>query len=237
MSDDVARELVDYVKAGGVLLTDCRTGVKDETNLAHARTLPGLLAPALGIEIEEYESLDLGINDAEETSYVIRADSLGGNFKAVRYADWIKPIEAESVAMYDEPQLKSYAAVTRNQAGRGIGWYVGTLVDQTEFYDKLVARLLNDAKVRPIVSPPHGVEASIRSNDRRGLLFLVNNNDQAVDVQVPTGKSELLSGGKTGDILTLESFGVAVIELAPDDMLHIQRRSTADAQASTVNGN
>ena len=52
LPDEVANQLVEYVRDGGVLLADCRTGVKDETNLAYARTLPGLLSPALGIEIE-----------------------------------------------------------------------------------------------------------------------------------------------------------------------------------------
>ena len=72
LADDVANQLVEFVKGGGVLLADCRTGVKDETNLAYDRTLPGLLSPALGIEIDEYESLALGITDKEETTYKIQ---------------------------------------------------------------------------------------------------------------------------------------------------------------------
>jgi beta-galactosidase len=217
LSDDVANQLVEYVRDGGVLLTDCRTGVKDETNLAYARTLPGLLAPALGIEIEEYESLGLGIQDKAETTYSIQSDSLGGKYTAIRYADWIKSTGAERIARYDQSQLKPYAAVTRNQFGKGIGWYVGTIVDKPEFYDKLVAQLLDDAEVRPLVTSPQGVEISVRSNQDRRLLFVINHTDQAATVNVPSGQQELLSKTTTGESLTLDGFGVAVIELPAAD--------------------
>jgi beta-galactosidase len=142
LADPVASQLVEFVRSGGVLMADCRTGVKDETNLAYARTLPGLLSPALGIEIDEYESFSLGITDKEVTTYALRTDSrLGEAYTALHYADWIKPTSAKSLASYDQPHLGEFAAVTRNEFGTGIGWYVGTIVDSTEFYDKLVASL------------------------------------------------------------------------------------------------
>ena len=53
LPDKIANSLNEYVHQGGVLLADCRTGVKDENNLCHKRTLPGLLSPMLGIRIEE----------------------------------------------------------------------------------------------------------------------------------------------------------------------------------------
>ncbi len=220
MSDEVGNQLVDYVRSGGVLMVDCRTAVKDETNLIPPRTLPGLLSPAMGIEINEYESLGLGITDKEETAYSIRSDGeLGGPFTAIRYADWIKPTTAEAIAHYDVPNLKSYAAVTRNDCGKGVGWYVGTIVEEREFYDKLTAKLLADARIEPMVKPPLGVEVSIRSDSGRGLLFVVNHTDLEQVVSVPPEKRELLTGQRTAETLTLGAFDVAVIELTSDDLV------------------
>jgi beta-galactosidase len=103
LADSVASQLVEYVRGGGVLLADCRTGVKDMTNLAYDRTLPGLLTPALGIEIPEYESLTLGITDKDAITYKIRTDQqLGDTYTAIHYADWIKPIGAQVMARYDQ---------------------------------------------------------------------------------------------------------------------------------------
>jgi beta-galactosidase len=225
LPDDVANGLVEYVKNGGVLLADCRTGVKDATNLAYARTLPGLLSPALGIEIEEYESLRQGITDKDEVTYKVRGEGgLAGEFTAIHYADWITPTTAKPVVRYEPSQLASYAAATRNQFGDGIGWYVGTIVDNSAFYDKLVGQLLDDAAIKPLVQLPPGVEVSIRSRQDRALVFLINHTDESVVIKNPPGKEELLSGKAIGETLSLDAFGVAVIELGPAELVAKNRR-------------
>jgi beta-galactosidase len=214
LADEVANQLVEYVRDGGVLLTDCRTGVKDETNLAYARTLPGLLAPALGIEIEEYESLGLGITDKEATTYTIRADQqLGESYTAVHYADWITPTSGKLVARYDEPHLKEFAAVTRNELEKGIGWYVGTIVKEEEFYDKLMRRIIKDAKIQPVLDPPAGIEVAVRNSSNHDLLFIINHTAEDKSVPVPQGGRELITDEQPKESLTLGPFGVAVIEL------------------------
>ncbi len=216
LRDEDAKRYVDYVKQGGVLLTDTRTAVKDETSLAYARRLPGLLSPALGIEIDEYESLGLGIEGPEQTTYRLRAPELGGDFTAIKQADWITPGKAETLARYDEPHLKDFAAVTRYRYGEGVGWYVGTIVKEDEFYDALVAKVLEDAGIEPVVDPPAGVEASIREGKKHKLLFLLNHTEEPKSVKTPSGKRDLLTDKQTEEVLKLEPFGVAVLELAGD---------------------
>jgi beta-galactosidase len=214
LADDTARQFEKYVSDGGVLLTDCRVAVKDKTNLAYARTLPGLLSPALGIEISEYESLRQGITDTEETIYQLKTDGvLGETYTAKHYADWITPTTAKSLAQFDEPHLREFAAVTRNEFGDGVGWYVGTIIDDSKFYDRLITQLLADAKIQPLISPPPGVEVSIRGNKQTALAFLINHSEDEVTVTVPAGKQELLTGTDTTETLTMPAFGVAAIEL------------------------
>jgi beta-galactosidase len=209
MPDETARKLVAYVENGGVLLADCRTGVKDCNNLCHERTLPGLLSPALGIRIEEYSALGSNVR------YAVKGEAgLAGNYSAVRYTDWVIPDGAETLARYSEQwHMKPFSAVTRNRLGKGQGWYVGTVIEQESFYDALIAQLLKDANIRPVVDPPDGVEVSIRQGQGRKLLFLMNHTDQPLTVDVPEGKAELLSGGRTEKTLRLDRFGVAVIAL------------------------
>jgi beta-galactosidase len=219
LKDDVARQLVEFVRGGGVLLADCRTAVKDETNLAYDRTLPGLLSPALGIEIGEYESLRLGISDDETTSYQIQtSDPLSGDFTALHFADWITPATAKAVARYDQPHLKEFAAVTRNEFGEGVGWYVGTIIEQSEFYDQLMANVLKDANIRPLGKPPAGVELAQRKSAERELLFVINHTADNQTIDVPANEQELLSDETTDRTLNLGPFGVAVIELPGSDL-------------------
>ncbi len=209
MPDETARSLSRYVEKGGVLLADCRTGIKDANNLCYERTLPGLLAPVLGIRIEEYSAL------GADTTYTLKGPLVSdGTCTAAQYVDWVIPDGAETLAAYgDQPPMAPFSAVTRNTHGRGKAWYVGTVVKEESFYDRLAARLLQDAGIRPVVSPPAGVEASVRQGSGRKLVFLINHTQEPKTVTVPEGKAELVSGAKTKKNLTLNGFGVAVIRL------------------------
>jgi beta-galactosidase len=209
MPDETARKLDTYVKDGGVLLADCRTGVKDEFNLCHERTLPGLLSDALGITIEEYSSLG-----ADSSYKVAGTDRLSGAYTAIQYVDWVTPQSAKALAGYvDQWHMKPFAAVTRNTYGKGTGWYVGAVFEEDAFYDSLIHQLLDDADIHPVVAVPLGVEASVRQGQGKSLLFLINHTDEPKTVEVPQGKLELLSDTKTADAIQLDRFGVAVIEL------------------------
>ncbi|OHB64268.1 MAG: hypothetical protein A2Y77_04415 [Planctomycetes bacterium RBG_13_62_9] len=208
MPDETAHKLDAFVQKGGVLLADCRTGVKDERNLCHDRTLPGLLSPALGIRIEEYSSL------GPDSQYGVASDGLGGTYTAIQYVDWITPESATALAGYtDQWHMKSFAAVTRNSYGRGKGWYVGAVIKETAFYDSLIGQLLKDAGIRSVVTPPPGVEASIRQSQHQRLLFLINHTDEPKTVPIPANRIELLSGKRTGESVTIDRFDVAVIDL------------------------
>jgi beta-galactosidase len=169
--------------------------------------LPGLLSTALAIEIPEYEAL------AAVEYEVDGGGDFPGTLTATHFADWITPKGAEVLAEYTSWPVAEYAAVTRNAFGKGAGWYVGTVVKEQAFYDQLVARLLGDAGVEPMLRPPAGVEASVRHGAGRTLLFLINHTTQPQTVEVPVGKRELLTDEETGQTLELGIYGVAVIEM------------------------
>jgi beta-galactosidase len=187
-------------------MTDLRTGVMDENNLAHDRTLPGLLSDALGITIEEYGALE------DRTYPVIGKGLFPDTLTATHYVDWVTPVSAEVMAGYGRWPLEPFAAVTRNRAGRGIAWYVGTVFEQDAFYDRLIGRLLDDAHVARWVDLPEGVEASVRQGAGSRLAFLINHHQTPQDVTIPPGKRNLLTGEVLSDRVRLGPYGVAVIE-------------------------
>jgi hypothetical protein len=51
----------------------------------------------------------------------------------------------------------------------------------------------------------------MRSGGGRELLFVVNHLDEPVELPVPAGKGELLSGTTTAATLRLDRFGVALL--------------------------
>lgn len=208
LPDSVALSLGEFVRKGGVLLADCRTGVKTGSNLCHDRTLPGLLGNVLGITIEEYDALP-----ENEECPATGQGVMEGVFHALHYADWIKVLKAEKLVGYESWHMKAFAAVTRNRYGKGAAYYAGTVVQEESFYDLLVAELLRAAAIHPVVKPPPGVEVSIRQARGRKYLFLLNHTESNQDVKVPAGRKELITGSTTKGDLRLGTFGVAVVRL------------------------
>lgn len=206
LPDDDAERLVTYVQRGGVLLADGRTGVKDATNLCHARTLPGLLAPALGITIEEYEAIPHG-----SSYHVSGTPAFPGEFSAVHYADWVQPVCAAVLASYADWHMRGYAAVTRHTYDRGIGWYVGTVMTSDAFYDQLIQLLVRDAGITPAIQPPPGVEVSVRRGARHELIFLINHTEEPQTVHVPPHCTNALTKRPAPRTLKLDRHGVAVL--------------------------
>jgi beta-galactosidase len=207
LPDALAQRLSAYVENGGVLLADCRTGVKDETNLCHARTLPGLLSDALGIQIEEYEAI------ANDLSFAIHGLApLDGEFTAIHYADWITLAGAEALSAFKGWHIQDAPAATRHHRGKGVGYYVGTVVKEPAFYDALIADLCIKARIAPPeITLPDGVELSVRKGDGKEVLFLLNHTQEEQTLDLPGGLTNLLSGEDAGRGITLDRFGVAVL--------------------------
>ncbi|MEI8352667.1 MAG: beta-galactosidase trimerization domain-containing protein, partial [bacterium] len=201
-----AKRLEAFVKAGGVLVTDVRTGVKDETGLIPMETPPCALAKVLGIEIPEYESIAADYP-------LVGEGALEGTFTATGFADWIVPEKAKVLARHGAWHSREYAAATVNTFGKGAAYHVGAVVKEESFYRLLLQEVCRRAGVRTGVEPPEGVEAVVREAPGRRLLFLVNHTEQPAAVNVPAGRPCLFGGGKTGRELELPPFGVEVVRL------------------------
>jgi beta-galactosidase len=211
LPDERAGRLSDFVAGGGVLLGELRTGVKDEHNRCHPRTLPGLLGECLGLRIPEYGTLHTG--EGEETVSVAGRPPFPGRWTAAGFAEWVQPDGAEVLAGYEPWYLEPYAALTRHRHGEGVAYFTGTVLREDAYYDALVDRARREAGLQPLVEPPAGVEVSVRQGPAGKLLFLLNHTEEEQTVAVPPERRELLSGQTTGRQLTLPRLEVAVLQL------------------------
>ncbi|MFH1378243.1 MAG: beta-galactosidase [Planctomycetota bacterium] len=207
LRDAHAQQIDAFIKRGGVFLADCRFAVKNESNLCYDRPLPGLLADALGVRIDEYESLRDGMK------YKVKGNgALDGDYTGIYFADWVIPQTAETLAVFDEPHLADYAAATRNKYKKGTAYYVGMLTENTAFYDRLIADMLSKAKIVPLVAAPEGVEVSAREDDKKRLVFLLNHTEETKTVDIPAGGRDALQGKSAGRSVALDKYDAAVIE-------------------------
>jgi beta-galactosidase len=176
--DDAAANLRSFVEDGGTLVVSFFSGVVDPSDHVRLGGYPGAFRDLLGLRVEDFAPLD-----AEQRVGLRFAD--GGLGVARTWSELITPLGAEVVATFED----GGPAVLRHGAGRGVAWYVGTAPDR-EAMRSVLQRAWTEAGVGAAAAVPDGVEA-VRRGD---LLFLLNHGVESVDVFVPCGCMELITG-------------------------------------------
>ncbi len=176
MTADWAAKLRAYVEQGGRLVLTWRSGVRDAANLSHTdMPIPALLDGLTGVTLAEYDCL-------RDTDGLVRWD--GVDYPCRHWCDVLETTTATPVAEYAHEFYAGTPAITRNAAGKGEAWYVGTTMDDA-LADRFIAEICAAAGVAPLMATPHGVEAVRRVKDGKAYLFLLNHNEETRTAQVP----------------------------------------------------
>ncbi|RAO09244.1 beta-galactosidase [Micromonospora noduli] len=186
-----------YVAAGGTAAVTYFSGIVDANDHIRLGGYPGAFRELLGVRTEEFFPL----REGEQVQ-------LDDGSTADVWTEWVHPDGAEVLASYTDGPLPGVPALTRHPVGDGAAWYVGTRLDE-QATDRLVARLLAEAGVRPTVSAPSGVEVVRRRDGDRTWLFAINHTD--TEVRLPAHGVELLTGGQCAGELALPAGEVAVV--------------------------
>ena len=138
-----------------------------------------------------------------------RTDSFGCDL----WADLIHLRGAEPLASYTESFYAGTPAVTRNVFGRGVAYYLGTRPEE-RYTELLLQTVCEQAGVAPTLQAPPGVDAVRRKTEDVSFLFLLNHNEEAVEVRLPEPGRDLLTGKDHDSKLMLDPLGVAVLREA-----------------------
>jgi beta-galactosidase len=190
VTDADAEQLESFVQAGGTLVVLCRSGVKDEFNAVVNRRLPGPLAELCGVEVEEYDSLPIGVHNRIE--YSVPELAATAAMEAGTWCDVLHPTNADVVARYTVDFYAGKPAITLSHHGEGRAIYVGTLGDDA-FYEVLATWILGLAGVAPLLNAPHGVEVAERLQGEQRLVFVLNHTDHEQKVTLSKPYTDLLS--------------------------------------------
>ncbi len=202
VKEGVAEALEEFVAAGGTLITGFMSGIVDQSDNVHLGGYPGPLRKLCGVWAEEIDAL------APEQANVLRFSD-GGECKCNLLCDILHLEGAEAIASYGEDFYAGTPAVTRNQFGKGIVYYVGTQPDH-DGLDNILSRLASDAKLKPVIEESTSLEVTRRVKDGKDYFFVMNftGKEQAVPEKF-AGKVDLLTGEKIGT--ALEAFGTLVV--------------------------
>jgi beta-galactosidase len=193
VSDQAAASIARYVEGGGRLLVTYFSGIANEDAQVRLGGYPGAFSELLGIRVEEFYP-------AEE----VRLRS-GGRGRV--WSEHVDLAGAEAVDRYSGGVLDGSPAITRNEYGDGVAWYVSTQLDD-EAYGSLVEQVVRDAGIEQ-PELPAGVELIRRRAGESTWTILINHSDVAV--ALPIEGYELLSGTQVVSPLTLTPGGQAVV--------------------------
>ena len=195
--------LTDYVRDGGTLLVSFFSGIVDEHDAVHEGGYGAPLADALGLTVEEF----LPLRDGEPTAI----DFGGTTLAADVWQEALALTTATVAATFLDGQAAGKPAVTRNELGSGVGWYIGTRLDAAGL-EAVMASVYADAGCAPS-DLPDGVEVVTRRGERFDYVIAINHRESAA--ALPFSGLELITSTETGGTFELDAGDVAVIRVSP----------------------
>ncbi len=211
LTDDIAANLRDYVRAGGTLVVTPRTGVKDIHNVVVNQPLPGLLADVCGVSVEEYDALTPDLTQA----ITFDVDELAGQTLPVQtWCDILVPQGAEVIARYAQDYYAGKPAVTRNQLGHGQAIYLGAFGTDA-FYESVFGWLLKQINIQSDIEAPAGVEISKRWQGNQSIYFVLNFTASPQSINLPVAHRNLLDNTIASGTIEVGANAVMVLGSPP----------------------
>jgi len=183
VDDNRAKLFEEYVNSGGHVLFDFRSGVRNENNVLYQMTPPGKLSKLLGIEIVDYGI----IGDYEDVNIVSNSGIEG---KCSWWFEEINTVTAKSMAVYKGDAGNETSAVTCNEFGKGLAWYLGTVLND-DILETVIYDIVEKARIKKgIINRTKDVEVITRENEDRTIIFMINHSNE--DESISIGNNKLM---------------------------------------------
>ena len=131
--DSLLQRLNRFVKNGGHIVYTFKSGFADEHNKVRSVRQPGIISEACGITYSEFTI-------PEKVRFAGDPFHAGDQNYAEKWMELLVPGTAKVLAWYDHPAWGKYAAVTRNNFGKGWATYIGCGTS-----DAITEKILADA--------------------------------------------------------------------------------------------
>ena len=171
VKDEFRAKVKEYVNNGGTAVFTYRNAVKDENNnLTLGKVIPVGYDELTGVYVDETESLQ----DINAFPIIGNGEFKGKNGTGGIFRDMLVPTTAEVMFKYGDDFYKNYAAVTRNNYGKGKAYYLGCSTDENTLKN-IIGTIINEVGIVPIYSD-EGVEFVRRGIGKEAINFVINHN-------------------------------------------------------------
>jgi beta-galactosidase len=205
ISDDIAKNLIDYVKGGGNLVLGQRSGMKNDDNGLSVERQPGPLAELLGGRVEQYYALDKDVP----------VSGAWGSGETKVWAEQLSVKDPATKVLMTYGKSNGWldgqpAAITR-KVGKGSITYIGADLNAEQMAAAAKWMIDESGVTAPMGELPKGVDLYERQGAGKDVWILINFGDVARTVGLPGEFEDVLKGGTTKSV-TLQQYEVEVLE-------------------------
>jgi len=207
ISDSLAKRLIQYVKDGGSLIINQRTGTKDIFNRYRELPSPGVFAEAAGIKVHWVENYITGKNIKN-----FKVELENQMYEPASYMDLIQLNGAEVLATFSGGELNGKPAITISKYGKGNILYMGTDATSPLLYEQTFNLLAKRLKFESLINVPLDVEVTSRQTSTEVFYFIINLTDTIREIQLKDSFIEVLSGKKISGHIELPGLDAIVLK-------------------------
>jgi len=120
--DSLLNRLNNYVKNGGHIVYTFKSGFSDQNVKVRTVKQPGIISEACGITYSQF-TVPENVSLKDDP---FKVGKMGNTIN--KWMELITPVTATVLAYYDHPVWGKYAAITKNNFGKGTATYVGCMV-------------------------------------------------------------------------------------------------------------
>lgn len=209
-SDELLLKIRTYVKNGGHVIMQFKSGFCDENSSVRAEMAPGPLRDVCGFHYQEFMNFkELNLKD---DPFGVGAEKN----KVNTWGEYLITDTAKPLAFYDHKYFGQYPAVTINNFGKGSLLYEGCMVSDA-IQEKII---LQEVEKYAIRTPDQDIRWPLAAksgvNDFGKIIhYYYNYSSEERNFIFPYTKGlDLLSGKKIkkGEDLSIEPWGVIIIE-------------------------
>ncbi|WP_394523432.1 beta-galactosidase [Lacrimispora sp. JR3] len=199
ISEADIKRLEQFVLEGGVLFSTFKSFAANEQLSVYPDRLPHLLNSVFGMYYQQYTQPD-------------KVSLLGEPVTGL--AELLCVGDAQVLGSYQHKYWKAYAGITKNRAGKGMGYYLGCLAGK-EVLKKVLKEAALDAGITLSgITWPVIVRSGINQAGDK-LQYWLNYSSQPKEFSCPCKKGEELLTENVyarGEKIRLEEWGVAVLK-------------------------
>lgn len=181
----VKENIESFVSKGGTFITTFFSGIVDENDGVFPGGYPGPLKDVLGIKVEEFDALEPHMNNKfKVTQYLGKAS---GEYNCNLWCDVVHTDTARILAVFTEDYYAGYPCITENSFGKGKAYYIATQPEQ-DFIKEFLKYICRINNIVPPLDVPEGVEVMPRVKDGKEYLFILNHNNNEINIILPPGE-------------------------------------------------